>query len=229
MIRLLPNWNGLSLIGNSKVISLTIFVPFIGYLILFNNELVSYFVLSSELVGTVNSSGSIGYETISRLYFLYYGLISLGISSIGFSFFCPVNVKDHKTEFGYINDELKILTPERVSSLVNEIKQNILPEGIEAISLERFIYEFNEAYDDALKNFKTGMDGNIDIQGIMNEQKSNEQKSYINILKLNWDYHNSSKLFTRIFLSFFYFIGFFLVLVPSVSIFWKVLVLNFTN
>jgi hypothetical protein len=229
MIRLFPDWNRLSLIGTSKVISLTIFVPFIGYLILFNNELVNYFVLSSELVGTPDTTSGLGNETILRLYFLYYGLIFLGLSSIIFSFLCPDVIKDHKTEFGYINDELKISTTERVAPIAREVKENLSPKSDGVKYLDSFTSSFNNAHDIAFKQFNTGLAKNIDFQGVMNEQKSIEAKAYTNILKLNWDYHNTSKIASRVLLSILYTVGFILVLIPSANVFWKVLVLNFST
>jgi hypothetical protein len=42
-------WKAISTVGQSKGMSLTFFVPVIGYMILFNASLVGHFDLSNEL------------------------------------------------------------------------------------------------------------------------------------------------------------------------------------
>jgi len=229
MLKLVPKWDGLSLIGKSKLINLTVLAPFIGYLILFNKELASYFILSAELIGNTVENQSTEQDNFTRLYFLYYGLITLGISSILFSFLCPKVIKNHETEFNYINSELQILTTNRVALITNDISK-IIPAGSDdKKSLDTFTLQFNSAYEHAMNSFKGNGPSDFDFQGAVNERKSLEYKAYSNILNLYWDFKNTSGVVIRMIILFMYFLGFILVLIPSIGVFWKVLQLNIGN
>jgi len=46
-----PKWDVLRGLGQSRVVSITIFAPFIGYLILFNQYVAQYLELSMAAVG----------------------------------------------------------------------------------------------------------------------------------------------------------------------------------
>lgn len=226
MLKLIPRWNGLSLIGKSKIIKLTMLAPFIGYLILFNNELANYFVLSTELIGVSSDAITTDKENISRLYYLYYGLITLGVSSILFSFCCPSVIKDHENEFNYINSEVKIFTTNRVALAHLEISKSLPSESEESKLLEKFVNNFNSSTDHANASFSGGMSSNFDFQGVVNEKKSNESKAYTDILNLYWDFKNTSGIALRSIILVMYILGFMLVLIPSINVFWKVIVLT---
>jgi hypothetical protein len=62
-----PTWSTLRTIGQSRVLSLTILVPFVGYLILFNEHVLSLLTLWPELFGGADA-------IVGRLYFIYFGL-----------------------------------------------------------------------------------------------------------------------------------------------------------
>jgi len=225
-MKLIPRWNGLSLIGKSKIIKLTMLAPFIGYLILFNNELANYFVLSAELIGASSEVNIIDKENISRLYYLYYGLITLGVSSILFSIFCPAVIKDHENEFNYINSEVQIFTTNRVNLAYLEISQTLPLDSEEYKSFEKIVKKYNSSKDDAVASFKGGMSPEFDFQGVVNEKKSNESKAYTDMLNLYWDLKNTSGIALRLIILVMYILGFVLVLIPSINVFWKVLVLT---
>ena len=47
----IPNWSSLTLLGQSKLVKMTMLIPIFGYLILFNESVVSFVLTSFDLVG----------------------------------------------------------------------------------------------------------------------------------------------------------------------------------
>ena len=118
----MPEWETLRIVGKSKIVGITILVPFIGYLILFNEGLFSYFNLAKELLSHPEGQLESTQETISRLYYLYYGLTFLAVSSIAFAFICPTIVKNNKNEYEYINNEIAIKTYAKMSAFIKSFE-----------------------------------------------------------------------------------------------------------
>jgi len=90
----LIRWSNLSLFGSSSIAKITILFPFVGYAILFNQFATDFFSTyfphdnprstRASLVNTIN---------INRIYFIYFGLLFIGIGSAIFSLFAPDNLK----------------------------------------------------------------------------------------------------------------------------------------
>jgi len=100
-------WSAVRRIGQSRLIALTIIVPFLGSLLLFNQSVVDVLTLSPELVRrwlhlSVNESTEAARRlTLTRLYYVYFGLTFLGIGSSLFVLFCPLYIKNYSTEIEY--------------------------------------------------------------------------------------------------------------------------------
>src|SRR3954452_15966758 len=90
-----PNWSTLRTLGQSRLLALTALVPFLGSLILFNQQLVDFLLLSPSLVGKwtgVTDQNAVTVSrafTLGRLQLTYFGLCFLGISSLR----CPAEIK----------------------------------------------------------------------------------------------------------------------------------------
>ena len=82
----IPKWDQIRLIGQSRSVGLTILDPFIGYLLLFNESVWSLLSLSEEALGSVELAPE---RTLSRFYFLYFGLTAIGLASFVYQLFCP--------------------------------------------------------------------------------------------------------------------------------------------
>ena len=100
-------WSALSSIGQSPVVRLTILVPFVGYLLIFNSHVQDIFTISLqhviEITGTNNES-EIQQElfTLNRLNFAYFGLVLIGLASTLFALFAPQEVRLHSLPADYI-------------------------------------------------------------------------------------------------------------------------------
>lgn len=217
MKQIVPKWDTLRIIGKSRLISLTILVPFIGYLILFNNELVSYFELSKEVMNLPETDKSISGGTITRLYYLYYGLTIIGISSIAFSFLCPNIVKNYRTEYEFSESEIKIMTGIRFGMLVSPFRQILEKESQEYKDLEGYVSAYNGSWDTAEK-----IRSEFGHESVVIKNKEIEASSFLNVLSFIWGYYIDSKLYVRALITLGYSVGFLLVLYPSLQVFLKV-------
>jgi hypothetical protein len=105
-----PKWDSLRGLGQSRIVSLTVLAPFIGYLIIFNQYVARYLELSIAAIGIFENAEDVVAGNLSRLRQLYVGLVAIGIASILFKTFCPFPINKHKDEYDFINSELNVMT-----------------------------------------------------------------------------------------------------------------------
>src|ERR1700681_4261929 len=84
-ITLLPRWSLLRRVGNSSAVRLTILIPLIGYLIIFNSYVVHYLELPKEFAGAQPPGSAVS----PRLLLIYFGLSALAAGSVIYAYFCP--------------------------------------------------------------------------------------------------------------------------------------------
>src|SRR4051794_39106992 len=91
------SWSSIRRIGQSRLLTLTIIVPFLGSVILFNQAVVDLLSISPEVVRrwfhlaserSDEAKATAHTLTLSRLYFVYFGLSFLGFGSAVFALFC---------------------------------------------------------------------------------------------------------------------------------------------
>ncbi|WP_438461983.1 hypothetical protein [Marinomonas sp. PE14-40] len=217
MKNLIPKWDTLRIIGKSKVANLTILMPFIGYLILFNQELVNYLELSKAVLNIADDNVEVSNTSISRLYYLYFGLTFVGASSILFSLVCPSIIKANSTEYEFSDHELKVMTHERLFMLIRSFEYKLVRESDLIKSLEKSYSNFIDARNiAAIEATKTGVD-------VDEREKDIELVESKNILRKAWRYHRYSSPTWRFIISIGYLVGFALVLIPSAQVFIKVI------
>jgi hypothetical protein len=92
--RKLPLWSNLRAVGNNPATKMTVFIPLIGYMIIFNANILPYLRLASEIFGNP--------PHFWRLYFIYFGLCSLALGSIIYQFWCPPDIKRFASALDYV-------------------------------------------------------------------------------------------------------------------------------
>jgi hypothetical protein len=70
-----PKWSLLRTVGNLTAVRLTILIPLVGYLIIFNANVVKYLDLAKEFVGI--SSHHFDSGVSAKLLLIYFGLCAL--------------------------------------------------------------------------------------------------------------------------------------------------------
>jgi hypothetical protein len=127
-----PSWDKLRIIGNSRLIKLTIIVPLIGYLILFNHHVVSALrlannYLSEHIENSLLPSVTDDFLT-SRLRLLYFGLFLTGVGSSLFTLFCPAKIKQYPDAVAVAERELDFLPMPHFYSLLKDLSHHRNPD-----------------------------------------------------------------------------------------------------
>ena len=183
-------WDRLRKLGNSSFSKLTLLLPIVGYLILFNDEIISNLELSAEYVGqsilvTFLADGSLSDEMLGylsnsmRLYCLYFGLLAIALATLLYQFYCPEIIKDFSSPGEYVRSEGAIVSDNafgemlrgRVQTHASYPLQEIIPsKHIGAVS-----WRLIEGIERSVENLEREILGRIE----------HEQKDMRN----NWDYH----------------------------------------
>jgi hypothetical protein len=126
-----PTWGILQRVGRSRLLALTILVPFLGTLILFNQQLVDLLTLSPQWVGSLIGQGNSDIErarafTLSRLHFAYFGLSFLGIASLLFLLICPDEVRRFGLVGDYLAAEMPLITRAQYGLLVSQVSEDYI-------------------------------------------------------------------------------------------------------
>lgn len=104
------NWSALSNIGNSSIARLTILMPIIGYLLIFNTTFLSYLDISLLDRDVQAPSDLLTYLYSKNMKFLYFGLLVFGIGVAIYNIFVPFQIKKHPFVEEYIHTMEKIKT-----------------------------------------------------------------------------------------------------------------------
>lgn len=112
----LIEWTQLRSVGNSKIVQASILFPLVGYLILFNESAASL-LSTSSLDRASPNEGLIEFLWIRKLYFLYFGLMFLGLGSLGYAMFCPRIIKKYGDSADYIRFDGPAMTQRMLRKL----------------------------------------------------------------------------------------------------------------
>lgn len=102
-------------LGNLTAVRLTILIPLVGYLIIFNANVVKYLDLAKEFVGI--SSHHFDFGVSAKLLLIYFGLCALAAGSVVFSIWCPTEVKHYGTSAAYVGADGRNIGISRLSRL----------------------------------------------------------------------------------------------------------------
>ena len=92
--KLIPTWVRLRAIGNSRAVQASAAFPLIGYLVLLSTQVTSIF--DGGLAGPPRHDVDwFTYLWSLKLYFVYFGLLQLGIGSVLYQLRCPRQIKKH--------------------------------------------------------------------------------------------------------------------------------------
>ena len=99
-------WTKLAKVGGSPIVKFTIFVPFFGYLVLYNEfagglycDLEVFLGLTTECVPE---------DSLYRIHVLFLGLLSLSVGSLVFFLACPEQVKEHGNRIDFLVSENRV-------------------------------------------------------------------------------------------------------------------------
>lgn len=118
------DWLLLRGFGASKLASVTVLMPFIGYAILYNAQVEEWLgglggLLDAQISGEACPAYFTFYE---RLNLFYCGLLSLGLSAIIFKIFAPKELKHYTGVDEFIDSVRPNLTARKIRSMYRTIK-----------------------------------------------------------------------------------------------------------
>jgi hypothetical protein len=98
-LRTPPLWARLRYVSNSSAAKSTILVPLVGYLIIFNENVVRFLNMAHELGGR-------GDATVShRLILIYLGLCAVSVGALVYGWLCPNEIKHYGTAAAFIQGD----------------------------------------------------------------------------------------------------------------------------
>jgi hypothetical protein len=202
------SWNSLGKIGRSKLVSLTMFVPIIGYMVLFNKEVVELINLSAEILPlSYFGFGDFNVSSSERLFFIYYGLMFLGLGSILFILFSPSLLKENFAPSSYVKSESHLFTRKHVGNIIDKLLTLVEEEG----DVYKQINQLNTRFNLIL------------LQKKDEAEESDEYKRAVkDLMFLEWEIMNKLSCGTRVFSMVFYGLGFLSLSYPSLITFWAV-------
>jgi hypothetical protein len=196
-------WSQLRGIGNSTAVKLTILIPAIGYLIIFNDDLREHFQLWRGVFGRADVSA--GDAVPLRLLLLYFGLVALAAGSILHQIFCPAEIKRYGSDIDYIAD---------MEAHASKAKKNSLTKRIEEDAVIGPAYRLIEqAHHAAMQLARTVQSGEMDA----------DADRWRDIFALHFHTIDASARVAREATTIFYAMGFTLVGIPSLNVFVHVL------
>lgn len=126
------NWSALSSIGNSKIARLTILMPIIGYLLIFNSTILGYLEVSLSDGDMPVSNDWLTYLYSKNMKFLYFGLLVFGLGVALYNIVVPIQIKKYPSVEDYISAMEKIKTKNLVISSFDGIiamhQRSVIPK-----------------------------------------------------------------------------------------------------
>jgi hypothetical protein len=189
-------WSALRAMCTHPAVRATIFIPLIGYMILFNAKVSEFLQLVHEISGT--ESG----DTVSwRLIFIYFGLIALSFGAIGYAIFCDAAVKYYGSADAYVNAWQNIMKDYALAEIEDKLRTSHYARQYEQIRAadEKVMYEKD-----------------------LNERKSEMYNAYLHLYfkLLNERFPLIRWIVTALLL-----LGFLLLAIPSANVFYHVVLI----
>ncbi|WP_162653307.1 hypothetical protein [Lentilitoribacter sp. Alg239-R112] len=117
------DWHILRGFGASKIASVTVLMPFIGYVILYNSQFTHWLGGLGGMLDQHDLSDSCTpyFNFFERLNLLYCGLLSLGLSALTYKLFAPKEVSHYRDVDEYIDSVRPNLTARRIRVMYRTI------------------------------------------------------------------------------------------------------------
>lgn len=117
-------WSTLRSLGNSQAVRLSALFPFVGFWILFNDQ-VSAFLHMSPLdatTGPANGQWSlVNFIWKLKIYFYYFGLFALGVGSSIYQASCPYIIRKHADWSDYVRTDGDAMGIQMLGSLADVV------------------------------------------------------------------------------------------------------------
>lgn len=202
-----PLWTAVRGVGNSSAVRLTIFIPVIGYAIIFNENIVQYLNLSKDIFAGKNIFGRDDvFSTQSaiswRLLSLYFGLCLVAMASLVYAVRCPGLIKNYASATEFVGAVREHTARFVMDQIHEELARSPFGAQYNAVMLDHKSYVQNADHPDNLTE--------------IHQDTSKE------VLSLYFLANNVSFPGSRAAVIAFYIVGFSAVALPSLDVFTRV-------
>lgn len=233
--KILNKWETLRIIGNQKIVQLTILIPVIGYYIIFSEQ----FCTLTTTIKSIDIGISCSEYPSQKTFLLYFGFSFLAFGSLLYSFFCPALIKKYSDKHEYVKNEKELFDRHTVEitafKLAYTNSGKILPSDIK-YPLQSIRAEQEKFLDIAKKT----VSGDIDINKVKPKydavgKAQSEAYDYLyaeqleQIMGLNYESYENHNAFLRVITAFFYVAGFSIIGLLATQTFIKILTIYFAN
>ena len=191
-------------------VRLTVLIPLIGYLIIFNSYVVHYLELAKEFSGRPagdNASVSI------RLLLIYFGLCAVAVGSVIYDRFCPDEVKHFGTSAGYVGGDGRSIGDFALEAIEATLRSSVL--AARYITIRDKLETIRQSRQD-----RVSMDYPPDA--LRHDLATLKSEAANGILHLYFDHLDCSHPLMRMATGLSFLIGFVFLLIPSFQVFWRV-------
>jgi hypothetical protein len=131
-------WTTLRSLGNSQSVKMSAIFPFVGFWILFNDQVHQFLELSTLSVAPLGHSW-LDRVWSNKIFLVYFGLMALGFGSFLYQWRCPYIVKKHGDWSDYVRSDADAMGEFHIASLGNVLGLELHHKGIEPAEV-RSIY-----------------------------------------------------------------------------------------
>ena len=232
---LVPSWQSLRNLGNSRLVASSIFFPVVGYYILYGEEFQRYFQLVSHLSQTTENSRLINWIlSWSRANLLYLGMVAVSLGTLIYQVFCPAIVKEYASGRAYVSIDTQTRSVYLIKYLIHQIIK--FPDH-KRKWYQDWISDFSKSYGsifsaatrhsvkeihDELKNSNALKEADVRLGSIVDTACNA-------IMLMHYSISSWSSRHTRMLCALMFGVGFFLITLSSVPIFLKVLLTIFAS
>jgi hypothetical protein len=193
-------WSTLRSIGTYPATKMTIFIPLIGYLIIFNENILHYLQLSKQLFDrTAERVMSETAPVSGRLLVLYFGLCLIACGSVIFTLRCPPRLKAYGSAPEFIGKELDNISIVELAAISGRLD----PGGAVGKRFREHCRQLLERYGLSYTGVPKKRDEEIEADGLT---------SYFHIL-------DEARPISRIASASLFIIGLVAISIPSVEVF----------
>jgi hypothetical protein len=122
--KFIPAWAELRTLGNSKAVQASAIFPVVGYLILLSGQVTNFFDggLTSD---PVQQKDWLTQLWQAKLYFVYFGLLLLGLGSALYQWRCPRLIKKHGDWEDYVRIDGPVMDTDALRAVRKSIQEAI--------------------------------------------------------------------------------------------------------
>lgn len=126
-----PAWSSLRVIGNSRPVQVATIFPVIGYFILLSSSVTQY--VDGGIAGSEAHSSLFDKLWTMKLYFLYFGLIALGVGAMIYQMRCPPLVKSFGDASEFVRVQMEATSFSEASSMADQTARGDNVGSLEAL------------------------------------------------------------------------------------------------